>query len=184
MEQAMETQRRLGPSTGQMARYGVRVQPPRDHRRGWAHPYVRPGDQDNQGRGGKSNSKGGGKSSSSNSGQGAGVSPYPSRERESATRRIQRLTVSKWDRSPTPGDTSGEEQEEDNRVTVTPLDEGQHAFVSSVLDRYRAGENLDWVNRHVEWGLRHRGDLFPLSTPGAACHRSSWSTPRTGRAAT
>ncbi len=49
-----------------------------------------------------------------------------------ATRRIQQLQISKWDRSPTPGDTSGEDPGEDNQATVTPLSEGQHAFLSSV----------------------------------------------------
>jgi hypothetical protein len=76
----MEDQRRLGPSMAKMARYGVRVLPPRDHRRGWANPYSRPGDQENR----SNQGKGGGISSSSSS-QGAETSPYPSRERESAT---------------------------------------------------------------------------------------------------
>ncbi len=64
----------------------------------------------------------------------------------------------------TPGDTSGEEQEEDNRVTVTTMDEGQHAFVSSELDRYRAGENQDWVMRHVQWGCS-TGETYSPSHP-------------------
>jgi hypothetical protein len=155
-EEAMEEQRQ-GSSDGQMARYGVRVLPPRDHRHGWDHPYSRPGGPsgkaggksgksgERSGKGGIHRGKGGdhrssNSSSSSNRGQGAGTSPYPSREREQATRRIQRLQVSKWDRSPNPGDTSGEEPEEEPKVTVIPLSEGQHTFLSSVWDRYQAGE--------------------------------------------
>jgi hypothetical protein len=90
----------------------------------------------------------------------------PSRERERATRRIQQLQVSKLDRSPTPGDTSGEDPEEDHQATVSPLNEGQHAFLTSVWDRYQAGETQEWVQRHVHWGLRHRGDLFPFPPLG------------------
>jgi len=41
-EAAMREQQQ-GASEGQMARYGVRVLPPRDHRHGWDHPYSRPG---------------------------------------------------------------------------------------------------------------------------------------------
>ncbi len=82
-----------------------------------------------------------------------GGSPYPSRERERATRRIHELQVSKWNRSPTPGDTSGEDPEEDHQITVTPLNEMQHVFMTSVWDRYQGGETQEWVQRHVEWGL-------------------------------
>ncbi len=140
-----------------MARYGVRVLPPRDHRLGWDHPYSRLGEQ--SGKGGKSsgNSGKGGKGSrgneesSSSSVQGGGGSPYPSRERERATRRVKQLKVSKWDRSPTPGDTSGEDPEEDHKIAVTPLNKMQHVFMKSVWDRYQGGETQEWVQRHVEW---------------------------------
>ncbi len=36
----------------------------------------------------------------------------------------------------------------------------QHVFLTLVWDRYHAGETQEWVQRHVHWGLRHRGDLF------------------------
>jgi hypothetical protein len=134
----------------------VRMLPPRDSRRGWDHPYSRPGGL--SGKGGKGSGQNGkvGKSSrgneesSSSSGQGGGGSPYPSRERERATRRIQQLQVSKWDRSPTPGDTSGEDPEEGHQVTVTPLSEMQHVFMTSVWDHYQGGETQELVQRHVE----------------------------------
>jgi hypothetical protein len=134
LEEARSAHQLMGPSDGVMARNGLRVLPPRDHRHGWDHPYSRPGGH--SGKGGGKNSghsdKGGGNSgkgndgtrSSSSSGQGAGGSPYPSRERALATRRIQQLQISKWDRSPTPGDNSREDPEEDNQATVTPLNEG------------------------------------------------------------
>jgi hypothetical protein len=64
---------------------------------------------------------------------------------------------------PQSDDTSGEDQEEDNQATVTPLIEGQHAFLTSVWDRYQAGETQEWM--HVHWGLRHMGDLFSLPFP-------------------
>ncbi len=67
LKEAKEEQRRLGPSDVMMARYGVRVLPPRDHRRGWDYPYSRPGGLSSKGAG-KSSSKGGDKSSSSSSG--------------------------------------------------------------------------------------------------------------------
>jgi hypothetical protein len=51
-------------------------------------------------------------------------------------------------------------------VIITLMDEGQHAFISLVLDRYRAGENQEWVTRNVQWGLKHRGDLFPFPLLG------------------
>ncbi len=38
-------------SEGQMGRYGVRVLPPQDHRREWAHPYARPGSKNGKGGG-------------------------------------------------------------------------------------------------------------------------------------
>ncbi len=92
MDQEVEEARRahqlMGPSDGVIARYGVRVLPPRDHRHGWDHPYSRPGGHSGKG-GGKSSgrsSKGGDNSgkgtgvSSSSSGQGAVGSPYLSRE--------------------------------------------------------------------------------------------------------
>ncbi len=60
VEEARRAHQVQGPSEGVMARYGVRVLPPRDHRRGWDHPYSRPGG--NSGKGGKS---------SGNSGKGA-----------------------------------------------------------------------------------------------------------------
>ena len=148
MDQEVEEARRahqlMGPSDGVMARYGVRVLPPRDHRHGWDHPYSRPGghggkggkSSGHSGKGGKSSGRNNKEESSSSSGQGGGSSPYPSRERERATRRIQQLKVSKWDRSPTPGDTSGKDPEEDHKITVMPLNEKQHVFMTSVWDRY------------------------------------------------
>ncbi len=75
-----------GASEGQMGHYGVRVLPPRDHRRGWTHPYARSS---------VNNGKGGGKSRSSSSGNGAAYRPsFPSLEQEAATRRFHRLQVS------------------------------------------------------------------------------------------
>ncbi len=169
----MENQRRLGPSMGQMAWYGVRVQLPRDHRRGWAHPYERPGDhgkQSSSGKGGgKGKSKGVGKSSSSSSGQGAGTSPYPSRERESATNRIQRLSVSKWDRSPNSGDTSrgglpGHRHPPERRAA---------RLRQQCAGPLPGGREPGLGHPPCGVGTTASGRPFPLSAPGANCRCSS-----------
>ncbi len=118
-----------------MGRYGVRVLPPRDHRRGWAHPYSRPSGN---------NCKGGASTSSSSNGKGAAYRPpYPSSEQEADTRRVQQLRVSKWDRSTTPGDTSGEEGEDaaDDSIRIQEIDENKYQFLDSIFRRHARGES-------------------------------------------
>ncbi len=150
-----------------MVRYGVRVLPRRDHQLGWAHPYARPS---------SNNGKGGGKSSSNKSGKGAAYRPsFPSREQEMANRRVQQLRVSKWERSPTPGDTSGDEEEDaaEEPIKIQGIKENQYQFLDSVFRRHTRGESQEWLQRHVAGG----SDTKATSSPSPLWGRPSPKIP-------
>ncbi len=57
-----------------------------------------------------------------------------------------------------------EEPEEDDQVTITPLDEGQHAFISLVQERYRGYPRLGNMERTSAKPVRP----MPIPTLGTA----------------